>query len=63
VEEKRWAVADERKAVEQKKWSEEEKLVKVDKVIEDNTTAYRKLLDEEDKIVTRLEQIKSELAL
>jgi hypothetical protein len=63
VEEKRWAVADERKAVEQKKWGEEEKLVKVDKVIGDNTAEYRKLLDEEDKITTRLEQIKTELAL
>lgn len=63
VEEKRWAVAEERKAVEQKKWGEEEKLVKVDKIIGDNTAEYRKLLDEEDTITTRLEQIKTELSL
>lgn len=62
VEKKRGAKQDERREVEAKKWAEEEKLTKLEATIQINTTRYRALLDDEEKIEQRLEQIKLELA-
>ncbi|MEK7650776.1 MAG: hypothetical protein AAB364_02840 [Patescibacteria group bacterium] len=62
VEKKRWATQDKRKEIEQKKWNEEEKLAKIEATIQTNTTKYRTLLDEEEKIEKRLEQAKLELS-
>lgn len=62
VEKKRWATQDKRKEIEQKKWNEEEKLAKIEATIQANTTKYRNLLDEEEKIEQRSEQIKLELS-
>lgn len=60
VEEKRWAVQEKRQQVEKQKWAEEEKLAKIETTIQDNTTKYRALLDEEEKLNQRLEQLKLE---
>ncbi len=61
VEEKRWAVGAKRQALERQRWLEEEKVIKLEQVIEVHTAKYRGLLDEEDKLRARLEQIKNEL--
>lgn len=60
VEEKRWAVQAKRQEIEKQKWAEEEKLAKIEATIQDNTTKYRALLDEEEKLTQRLEQLKLE---
>jgi hypothetical protein len=60
VEEKRWAVQAKRQEIEKQKWAEEEKLAKIEATIQDNTTKYRALLDEEEKLHQRLEQLKLE---
>ncbi len=62
VEKKRWVVQDKRKEIEQKKWNEEEKLAKIESTIQENTTRYRAILDEEEKVGKQLEQLKLELA-
>lgn len=61
VEKKRWVTQDKRKEIEQKKWGEEEKLAKIETTIQTNTIKYRQLLDEEEKLEKRLEQVKLEL--
>jgi len=60
VEEKRWAVQAKRQKVEKEKWAEEEKLAQIETTIQDNTTQYRVLLDEEEKLHQRLEQLRLE---
>lgn len=57
VEKKRWAVQDKRKELEQKKWGDEDKMTKIEKTINENTTRYRQLLDEEDKLQTQIDQL------
>lgn len=58
VEKKRQATQDKRRETEQKKWLEEDKLKKIEATITENTTHYRQLLDEEDKLQTRVDQLK-----
>lgn len=60
VEVKRWQTQEQRKNAEQKKWTEEEKVIAIDKIIEENTKQYRQLLTAEDKLVARLEQLKTQ---
>lgn len=62
VEKKRWLAQDKRRAAEEKKWQEEDKLAKLDQTIEANTTNYRSLLDEEEKLETRLTELGAEEA-
>lgn len=59
IEEKRWAIAEKRKAVEQAKWLVEEKIVKIEEQIEANTTQYRTLLDEEEKVQASISELAS----
>ncbi|MEA1929568.1 MAG: hypothetical protein U9M92_01605 [Patescibacteria group bacterium] len=60
VEKKRWDVQDKRKEVEKRKWGEEEKLSKIEVTVNENTTLYRQLLDEEDKLHRLEDQLKAE---
>jgi hypothetical protein len=61
VEEERWAAQTERHQIEQSKWAVEERLMSAEEQIEQETKAYRNILDEEDKLLTRLDQIEDEL--
>ena len=63
LELKREAAEAERKLLEEKKWAEESKIVTIDKTIEANTKQYRELLEEEDRITARVEQLKAEALL
>lgn len=60
VEKKRWAIQDRRQETEKRKWGEEDKMTAIEKTINENTASYRQLLDEEDKLQTRTEQLKAE---
>ncbi|MCC6290686.1 hypothetical protein IT398_01280 [Candidatus Nomurabacteria bacterium] len=62
IEKKRWEVQDKRKEIEKKKWDEEEKLAKIETTVQANTAKYRTLLDEEEKIDQKLQELKIELA-
>lgn len=59
VEKKRWTVQDKRRAAEKEKWELQEKLWKIEAIIEENTKKYRALLEEEDKIKSRLDELKN----
>ncbi len=61
VEEERWQAQTERHQIEQGKWQVEEKLMSAEDKIEQETKAYRAILDEEDKLLTRLDQIEDDL--
>jgi len=62
VEEKLWQIEDTRRQVEKEKWLIEEKLLSTESEIDADTKIYRALLDEEDALLTRLDQIEKELA-
>lgn len=60
AEKKRWEIQERRRAVEEKKWTEEEKAAKIETLIQKQTATYRGLLDEEEQVEKRLEQIRLE---
>ncbi|MEK7610295.1 MAG: hypothetical protein AAB468_00890 [Patescibacteria group bacterium] len=57
LEKKRSLVQNRRQEIERQKWEMEETVWKIETAIEDNTKRYRALLDEEDKIVARLQEV------
>ncbi|MEK7585214.1 MAG: hypothetical protein AAB455_01740 [Patescibacteria group bacterium] len=57
VEKKRQVIQATRREVEQEKWVHQEKLWKVENVIETNTVKYRALLDQEDELKKRLNSL------
>lgn len=57
VEEKRWVIQQKRKQIEDEKWKTEEKVVKLEEAIEANTNEYRSILDEEEKIHIKIDEI------
>ncbi len=57
VEEKRWVIQQKRKQIEDEKWKIEEKVVKLEEAIETNTNDYRSLLDEEEQIEAKIDEI------
>lgn len=61
VEEKIWQAEDSRRAVEKEKWVVEEKLIQTEDAINEETKDYRALLDEEDTLWRRLEEIETAL--
>lgn len=50
-----------RKAVEEKKWVIQDKIAKIEVEIEANTKEYQTLLDEEEKILQKIDDLKKEL--
>ncbi|PIR45419.1 MAG: hypothetical protein COV09_01495 [Candidatus Vogelbacteria bacterium CG10_big_fil_rev_8_21_14_0_10_50_13] len=62
IEGERWQVASERHQAEEEKWQVENKLMDTDKKIDVDTKEYRAILNEEDKLGERLDQIETELA-
>ncbi|MDO8183907.1 MAG: hypothetical protein Q7T49_02895 [bacterium] len=63
VEEQRWQAQTARHQIEVAKWQVEEQLMSAEDKIEHETKAYRAILDEEDKLLTRLDQIEDELTV
>jgi hypothetical protein len=57
IEKKRQATELARQAIEKEKWIYQDRLFKIEDQIKDNTTAYQKLLDEEEKLRVALEQL------
>ena len=57
LEKKRSLVQNRRQEIERQKWELEEAVWKVEAAIEANTKKYRGLLDEEDKIMARLQEM------
>lgn len=50
-----------RKAVEEKKWVIQDKIAKLEGQIDENTKQYQTLLDEEEKILTKIDELKNQL--
>ena len=61
AEKKRQAIEDKRKEVEARKWVIQDKIKKIELEIEANTKKYQPLLDEEEKIIEKIEELKREL--
>ncbi|MEK7586541.1 MAG: hypothetical protein AAB453_01580 [Patescibacteria group bacterium] len=59
VEKKRWEADDVRRQAEKEKWELQQNLWKFDSVIEANTKEYRAILEEEDKLKNRLQELKT----
>ncbi len=57
LEKRKWLLEDERRKLEEARWILDEKLSKIEAEIEANTTEYRKLLDEEEEIYSKLDQL------
>ena len=57
LEKKRFAVQATRRQIEETKWGLENEVGKIEKLIEENTAAYRQFLDEEENLHAELSQI------
>lgn len=61
AEKKRQALEDKRKDIEQRKWLIQDKIAKVEKLINENTQKYQPLLDQEEAINDKMDKLKKEL--
>ena len=61
IEKKRWAIQDQRKEIEKQKWSLEDKILVTSKELEKNTLEYQKLLDDEESIRRKIDNLEYEL--
>lgn len=61
IEKKRQAAELARQAIEKEKWIYQDRLFKIEDQIKDNTNAYQKLLDTEEKFRQELEKLSQEL--
>ena len=59
VEKKRWEADDARRKAEKEKWDLQQNLWKIERLIETNTKEYREILAEEDKLKSRLQELKA----
>jgi len=57
IEKKRWENDDLRRKIEKEKWDIEDKTSNLTKFMEENKLAYQKVLDEEDQIARRVDEI------
>lgn len=57
IEKKRWEAQDKRRQAEKEKWDLQAKLWKIEETIQINTKKYRELLDTEDKLRTRAQEL------
>jgi len=61
IEKKRWAIQDQRRETEKQKWSLEDKILVTSKELEKNTLEYQKLLDDEESIRRKIDNLEYEL--
>jgi len=61
AEKKRQEKDTARKAIEEKKWVIQDKIAKLEVQIEENTKQYQTLLDDEEKILQKIDELKKEL--
>jgi len=57
IEKKRWVIQDNRRDAEHEKWPIQEKLWGIEKLIQDHTLEYRKILATEEETKSKLEHI------
>lgn len=57
----RWLVQEKRRAAEEKKWAVQKDLAQVETLIEGDTKKYRDLLDEEDRLKKKEEELSANL--
>ncbi len=63
IEKGRLAVQAKRQTIEKEKWGFEDKILKIETSIKDNTDKYQVYLDEEEEVATKIESLDGELAL
>jgi len=63
IEKERWEIQDKRHTLEKQKWDYENKIIKIEELVKENTDKYQILLDEEEEITQKLEDLDSDLIL